>query len=135
MIGSPDPAFMVASCRELLMAAGPIARPTAKYSHLELGKDIPAGIAGYYTPYKEVRLEFGGRQVLYVVGRAVLEASCCGTGNWIYATVPGFVASWHASESAGVPVSEVEPVTDESERQQVARIIEGAESVEVVTFW
>jgi hypothetical protein len=107
----------------------------AKYTHFELGKDVVTGIAGFYTPYKEVQFGFRGRQLLYVVGRAVLEASCCGTGNWLYATVPGYILGWHTSENDGQPVSEVQPVTDRGEREEVARTIENAESVEVVTFW
>jgi hypothetical protein len=117
------------------MALETAAVAPANYSHLELGKDIAAGIAGYYTPYKEVRLPFRGREVLYVVGRAVLEASCCGTGNWVYATVPGYVLGWYASKKDGLHVSEVEPIKDDGDRQTVAKIIENAESVEVVTFW
>ena len=41
-----------------------------KYMHLELGKDVEIGIAGYYTPEKEIRLEHNGREVLYVIGSA-----------------------------------------------------------------
>ena len=111
------------------------AATAARYTHFELGKDIVTGIAGFYTPFKETLLSFRGRQLLYVVSRAVLEASCCGTGNWVYATVPGYVLGWHTSEVEGLPASPVQPVTDKNEREEIARIIENTESVEVVTFW
>lgn len=117
------------------MIANTVTETTSNYVHFELGKDVATGIAGYYTPLKEVRLLFGGREILYVVGRAVLEASCCGTGNWVYATVPGYILRWHASSTGGLQASEVQPLTDADEREAVARIIEDTESVEVVTFW
>jgi hypothetical protein len=117
------------------MATGTATGMASEYAHLELGKDVATGIAGYYTPQKEVRLPFGGREILYVVGKAVLEASCCGTGNWVYATVPGYVLGWHSAKKGDLPLSEIQPVTDANEREAIARIIENAESVEVVTFW
>ena len=49
-----------------------------RYTHLELGQTIEA-LAGYYTPLKEVRLKYRGREVLYVIGQMVVDASCCGT--------------------------------------------------------
>ncbi|MFC2060312.1 hypothetical protein ACFLTZ_04380, partial [Chloroflexota bacterium] len=58
-----------------------------KYTHLELDEDIIC-IAGYYTPLKEVRLQYNNREVLYVIGQAVVDSSCCGTGSWGYALVP-----------------------------------------------
>ena len=67
--------------------------------------------------------------------KTVNEASCCGTGNWLYATVPGYVLAWHTSETEGLPATDVQPIADRDEREEVARIIENAESVEVVTFW
>jgi hypothetical protein len=110
-------------------------RSGTKYLHLEIGKDIATGIAGYYTLLKEVRLPFNGREVLYIVGRAVLEASCCGTGDWTYATVPGYLVGWKTSTEAGLPASDIEPMLNEAEREEVQRIIQDKEFVEVVHFW
>lgn len=110
-------------------------RSGTKFLHLEIGKDIATGIAGYYTLLKEVRLPFKDREVLYVVGRAVLESSCCGTGDWTYATVPGYVVDWRSSVEAGLPATEIEPMLIEAEREQVRRIIEDTELVDVVHFW
>ena len=68
---------------------------STQYTHLELGKDVMAGIAGYYTPQKEVRLQHNGREVLYVIGEVVVESDChdgaCSVGSWTYALVPGYV--------------------------------------------
>ena len=107
-----------------------------KYAHLELDNDIVAGIAGYYTPQKEVRLQYNGREVLYVIGQAVIESSCCGTGRWLYAVVPGYIVSWQNTKNeAGLLVSEVEPVRDDKAREKIRRIIETSENSSLISFW
>ena len=109
---------------------------TIKYTHLELDKDVEIGIAGYYTPQQEVRLKYNGREVLYVIGKAVVESSCCGTGSWQYAIVPGYIVSWQNTKNeAGLPVSEVEPILDEEARDNIRRIIETNEDASPIGFW
>jgi len=109
---------------------------TTTYTHLELGQEVPSGIAGYYTPQKEVRLDCQGRQVLCIIGRAVVESSCCGTGSWTYAVVPGYVVNWKSRQNeAGLPVSEVEPVSDEETREQVRKALEATEAATLIGFW
>ena len=46
---------------------------TRKYTHLELDKEVPAGISSFYTPLKESRLKYNNREVLYVTGEAIIE--------------------------------------------------------------
>ncbi len=107
---------------------------TREYTHQELGKDY-GGIAGYYTPRKEVRLGFQGREVLYIVGHAVIESSCCGTGNWDYVLVPGYVTQWHnRKNNAGLAISTVEPVEAETQKD-LTRIIETRENTNCISFW
>ncbi len=109
---------------------------STKYTHLELGTDVEAGIAGYYTPQKEVRLRYNGREVLYVVGQAVVEASCCDAGSWVYVIVPGYIVSWQKTKNeAGLPVSEVELILDEEARDSIRRIIQTSEAISLVEFW
>ena len=106
-----------------------------KYTHLELNKEINS-IAGYYIPQKEVRLKYDGREVLYVIGQATVESSCCACGSWEYALVPGYIRNWQNEKNdAGLPVSEVEPVRDEETQEKIGRIITRAESVSRVEFW
>lgn len=105
-----------------------------RFKHPEIGKDIPIGIAGFYTPIKEVRLPFRGREVLYIIGKSVLESSCCGTGSWLYATVPGYIISWQSSEENGRPVSEILPLKEDAERVEVQKIIEEVENTDFVMF-
>ncbi|MFH1032083.1 MAG: hypothetical protein V1767_05945 [Chloroflexota bacterium] len=111
-----------------------------KYTHLELNKDYSTGIAGYYSPEKEVRLRYDGREVLYVVGKAVIEAtsSCCGGGSCPYAIVPGYVVNWQTTKSeSGLPVSEIEPISDEHVQGDIKKIIESKEDLPLlaVGFW
>ena len=79
-----------------------------KYTHLKLNEDYPVGIAGYYVPEKEARLKYNGREVLYVVGQAVVESSCysdsCSPVRKVYAIVPGYIVNWQNSKNEdGLP--------------------------------
>ena len=106
-----------------------------RYSHLELNKDVPAP-SGYYTPGKEVRLKYNGREVLYTVSQAVIESSCCGSSDFQSAQVPGYIVAWHAEKTKeGLPVSLVEPITNESAREAIRKIIKDTENVSQTEFW
>ncbi|MFC1985072.1 hypothetical protein ACFLT4_03410 [Chloroflexota bacterium] len=109
---------------------------STQYTHLELDKDVESGIARYYTPEKEVRLKYDGKEVLYVVGSAVVEAACCGVGSLKYAIVPGYILNWQNTKNeAGLPVSEVEPISDDKVRGDIRRTIETDESASPINFW
>ena len=106
-----------------------------EYVHQKLGEDC-FGIAGYYTPQKEIRLEYEGRQVLYVIGRAVLEASCCGKGDWNYVLVPGYIISWHNRvNAAGLDVSIIDPILDWETRNRLTQIMRDKEGIDWISFW
>ena len=107
-----------------------------KYTHLKLDKDLSIGIGGYYTPRQEVRLKYNGREVLYVTGEAVVETSCCNIGSWTYVIVPGYIVDWQNTESDdGLPVSKVEPVSDEETRKKIKKIIQDKEGTPAIEFW
>ncbi len=111
-----------------------------EYTHLELGKDYATGISGYYIPQQEVRLKYDNREVLYVTGQAVIESGCgsgaCGTGSWGYVVVPGYIVNWQNKRNeAGLPVSEVEPITDEATRNNIKQIIQANEATLQISFW
>lgn len=107
----------------------------SKYTHLELNKDVPAP-SGYYTPQKEVRLKYDGREVLYTISQAVIESSCCGASNFANALVPGFITRWRVAKNKdGFPVSEVEPIADETTRDAIRKIIKDTEHVSRTEFW
>ena len=105
-----------------------------KYTHLELNEDIKT-IAGYYTPLEEARLKYNGREVLYVVGQAVIESSCCGSGNWAYVLIPGYIINWQKKNVDGLPVSEVESISDKVSQNNIRKIIKEAEHISQVEFW
>jgi hypothetical protein len=105
------------------------------YTHLELEQDI-ATPSGYYTPQKEVRLKVDGREVLYVLNQAVVDASCCGTADFAAALVPGYIVKWQAAtDRNGLPVSEMESIKDEGIRDLVRQAIRQNENIEQVDFW
>ena len=107
----------------------------SEYVHLELNNDITC-MAGYYTPMKEVRLKYDGREVLYVVGQTVIEASCCGIGSFPYVLVPGFIVGWQKRKNEnGLPVTEVEPVSDKDTLTNLRKIIRESEDILQIEFW
>ena len=50
------------------------------YIHPVLDEEIET-ISGHYLLSRENRLPFNNRQVLYLIGCAVVDASCCGPGG------------------------------------------------------
>lgn len=104
------------------------------YVHPELNREVFSG-AGHYLLTREVRLPFRGREVLVVVGYAVLDTSCCGVGGFSYALVPGFVLRWKEHRTqGGQPVSLVEPVEDADLQEEIRSLIRRAESIHQVQF-
>lgn len=63
-----------------------------EYIHDKLDEEIDA-LAGHFVFEKEVRLPYQGKEVLYLVGYAVIDKSCCGPGGCGYALVPGYIKS------------------------------------------
>ncbi|MDD4859195.1 MAG: hypothetical protein PHR56_03205 [Dehalococcoidales bacterium] len=107
----------------------------ADYTHLPINEQIDS-LAGYYVPLKEVRLEYKGREVLYMIGQAVVEASCCGFQNRAYALVPGYIVKWqNKTTDKGLPVSEVEPIADDDAQEAVKKTIRQTEQVDQIDFW
>jgi hypothetical protein len=105
-----------------------------EYVHQPLNQEVTA-IGGHYVLVKEARLPFLGREVLYLVGHAALETTCCGAGGCGYALVPGFVLAWrYEVNEDGLPVSQVEPIRDEAIQRQIRRLLERQEMVHQVRF-
>lgn len=104
------------------------------FVHPELGQEITA-IGGHYVFNNERRLSVDGRDVLYLVGYAVVDTSCCGIGGCAYALVPGIVEEWkYKKDDDGLCVSQVEPIHDADEQQEIRRLIQKKEMVQQVTF-
>ncbi len=112
-----------------------------KYAHLPQGEEVVA-FAGYYIPEKEVRMKYLGREVLYVTGHVVVESTCsvsgqvgCRTMDQWYAIVPGYLLKWqYEKNESGLPVSEVEQISDGEARNRIKQIILDRETVSQVDF-
>jgi hypothetical protein len=92
-------------------------------------------VAGHYVMTAERRLDDTEREILYLVGYAVVDSACCGVGGVSYAIVPGWIVEWHCSTSPeGRCISRVEPIVDPATQDRVRRIIEQREQVQQVRF-
>ncbi|MDX9820044.1 MAG: hypothetical protein RBT16_14130 [Desulfococcus multivorans] len=104
------------------------------FSHPELNAPVRA-IGGSYYLLKECRLTVDGEEILYLVGVAVIDTSCCGVGGCAYALVPGAVRDWHYKTGEdGRPMSRVRPVSDETARKKIRAMIIQKEPVHQVDF-
>jgi hypothetical protein len=95
-----------------------------EYLHQESGTEVRF-IAGHYTIVEEERLAYCGRDILYVVGIAAVEGTCCGTQGCRFVNIPGYVVAWKTllSES-GMPISIVEPIEGGTEQFEIRRMLE-----------
>ena len=104
------------------------------FSHPQLNERVTA-IGGSYILLKEVRLPFDGEDLLYLIGAAIFDTTCCGAGGCAYALVPGFVRQWkYKSDENGRPVSQVSPVAGDRLREKIKAVILKKESVHQVDF-
>ena len=92
-------------------------------------------ISGHYILSQEKRLSYNGRQVLYLIGCAVVDASCCGPGGCTYALVPGYIKEWkYKAGRDDLFVSRVEPIRDADVQSEIRRLIMKKEPVQQVNF-
>ena len=105
-----------------------------EYEHPEPGREVEA-ISGRYTIIREGLLPFDGRDLLYLVGAAAFDSSCCGEGGCAYAIVPGFIVHKNLRATPrGNPISLVEPISDETLQKTIAAAIRQIENVAQVNF-
>ena len=104
------------------------------FVHPRLGREVTA-IGGHYVFGKEIRLPYNGRDLLYFVGYAVLDSTCCGVGGCAYVLVPGFIRQWKYKKNQGdCYISKMDPIRDHSVQKDVRRLIQKKEMVFQVTF-
>jgi hypothetical protein len=95
-----------------------------QFTHPELNKRVEF-FGGGYVFIEEGKIIYQGKEVLYFLGIAGIEASCCGTGGCAFIKVPGYVRSWKKTRNEfGQPVSEVERIVHEDSQKEVKRILE-----------
>ena len=104
------------------------------FAHPKLGQEVSA-IGGHYVFGKEVRLPYNGGEILYFVGYAVLDSTCCGVGGSAYVLVAGCIKRWKYKENQNDrPVSQVEPIQERIEQKLIKKLIQKKEMVFQVTF-
>ena len=107
---------------------------TQDYVHPVLNEEITS-VSGYYTLTKEARLIFQDREVLYYIGHAAFDTSCCGEGGCAYGFVAGFIDNWKVEKSKeGYDISQIEKIYDDSVQQEIAAIIKTKERVHQINF-
>jgi uncharacterized Fe-S cluster-containing radical SAM superfamily protein len=104
------------------------------FIHPVLNEEVRT-ISGYYMLGKEKRLFFRDREVLYYLGCAVVDSSCCGPGGFTYALVPGYIEQWKYKMSSDDRwVTQVKPLRDKADQEKLRRLIKEKELVQQVNF-
>ncbi len=104
------------------------------FSHPELNVQVTA-IGGSYFMLKEARLRLNSEDILYLVGTAIFDTTCCGTGGCAYALVPGMIREWrYKTDENGRPVSRVKLISEERIWKKIREMILRIESVHQVDF-
>lgn len=93
------------------------------YSPDDLGKEVVAP-SGYYQPLEEGSLDYDGKRLLYTLGTACIEASCCGRGSWDYLRVEGYVVAGPATDANGGRRVEVDTVEDAKDKAAIRGILQ-----------
>jgi hypothetical protein len=105
-----------------------------EHTHLRLNRNVTA-IGGEYAFLKERTVRFQKKTILYYIGCAVLNSTCCGTGGVCFARVPGVVRDLkYKTDASGAPISRVEPITDKTDQKQIRKILQDTELVQQVEF-
>jgi len=104
------------------------------FTHPQLGREVTA-IGGHYVFGKEIRMPFHNREILYFVGYAVLDSTCCGVGGVAYVLVAGFIKQWKIKKNQDNCFNSViEPIGELAVQKEVRSVIQKKEMVYQVTF-
>ena len=104
------------------------------FKHPELGREVTA-VGGHYVFGKEIRLPYKSMEILYFVGYAVLDSSCCGVGGCAYVFVPGFIKQWkYRKDENNLSVSQIEPIRNQAVQKEVRKLLQNKEMVLQVNF-
>lgn len=92
-------------------------------------------IGGSYEMEGAEVLEVSGRCILYRVGTANADTTCCGVFGCRFAIVAGEVAAWQRDRDAqGRLLSDVTPILDAEFRREIARRLSAEELIQEVRF-
>lgn len=105
-----------------------------EYVHAEIGEEVRF-ISGYYIIDEERRMGHNGRELLVVIGHAIVDNSCCGRTGCRYALVPGYIVNWKSRKNdQGIDVTDVDPIKDESLQRTIAKNLQANEVLQQVNF-
>ena len=95
-----------------------------EYVHVPCGREISV-LAVTLKVIAEGCLACCNRQLLYIEGLTTVGSVCCGAVECRVIYVPGFIVSRHYKmvEASGLPVSQVEPVTDPTTLEEVKKLL------------
>ncbi len=106
-----------------------------EYTHQNLDEVIYS-ISGHYAIDKETSIMFNGKRLMYVIGNAKIDASCCGEGGCRYALIPGYILAWKETlNDKGEFITKVEPVKDKASRKEIFNILQKKEIITQIEFW
>ena len=106
-----------------------------EYIHDEIDRE-ERFVAGYYILEDEKRLNYQGKEFMYVVARAEIDNSWCGSGGCRYAIVPGFLIQWkNRTNESGKIVSDVETISDKESKKDIIALLNEKEIINQVQFW
>lgn len=95
----------------------------SRYAPEGFGSEVTAP-SGYYQPLEEGFAEFRGRRLLYTLGCACIEASCCGIGSWEYLRVEGYVVENSVPENErGAKEIEIDTIETAEERAVISKLL------------
>jgi len=107
---------------------------TQDFTHPQLGREVTA-IGGHYVFGQEIRMPFHSREILYFVGYAVLDSTCCGAGGVAYVLVAGFIRQWKYKKNQDECfISQIETIGDQTIQKEVRNAVQKKEMVYQVTF-
>ncbi|MBP7602312.1 MAG: hypothetical protein KBA15_00150 [Spirochaetes bacterium] len=104
---------------------------TKLFIHPALGEEV-GSISGHYSFLREEVLTHGGRELLYLIGYALADSACCGTGACVFCHVAGYIVRRREDDAAP---TEVEPLTDPAEKDEIGAILKDREGCTQVNFF
>jgi hypothetical protein len=91
--------------------------------HQKLGIEVRAP-AGFYTPIEENMITYKDKKVIYILGSNCIDGSCCGTANWSYIQVPGFLLRERVrKDTADQAISEIDTITNSNDQQAIRKLL------------
>ena len=108
-----------------------------EFTHLPLNEEIQYSTGSIWLS-EEVVMDYGDRQVLYVIGHSSAMGGCC--AGWFpphdYIHVIGYLLKWqYRTNENGCPVSQIEPIRDEAVREEIKQLLRRRHMIDVVEVW